>query len=71
MTNDATVTSMSEQQNMGDATTLRYFTEIRQQEPEYEYNLIFFMEKGVLTPKDRKMDPLKWSPRRVFHRIIA
>jgi hypothetical protein len=29
------------------------------------------MEKGVLTPKDRKMDPLKWSPRRVFHRIIA
>jgi len=45
MTNDTIVTSMSEQQNMGDATTLRYFTEIRQQEPEYEYNLIFFMKQ--------------------------
>jgi len=36
MTNDTTFTTLSEQQNMDDETTLRYFTGIRQQEPEYE-----------------------------------
>jgi hypothetical protein len=34
MADDTTFTHMNEQENMENNTTLRYFTEIRQQEPE-------------------------------------
>jgi len=36
MTNDNTLTSLNQQDNMDNHPTLQYFTAIRHQEPEYE-----------------------------------
>ena len=43
MTNDIPLTPLTRQEDMANNPTLRYFTEVRQQEPEYEFQIQSFI----------------------------